>query len=335
MQAQQKTMYGDFQGRQTSWARGPQARKIRGGNASQFSPSSAGYSGGWSNGAGSSAWKLQQQSQFQQQPQLQQEQQQPQFQQVPQFQQQSAPVPCMSPSSAQTSTVLLHSMPNNLCNEACIEAILDQAGLEDQLVSCDVQQGSHGGEAVLHLSSWNAANQAVRHFQGCRWGSSLTAELGPAPGQVCNYPEMTSNTLSLELIASPAYREDEFISTPEVSPRMVPFPSPTPTCTSIKSSSTTSTAMPFDFKKLTPPGTPAPFSPALTIASTAVPPSPLSFCHRRPTWADLLSDDEDEENEHPKMVWLHGNDLQTNSGDENTPTDSTGSTAVGSSDDGF
>lgn len=82
--------------------------------------------------------------------------------------------------------VLLHNLPNTLCNHMCMEAMLEQAWLDESVLNIEVQPGAPCGNAKLYFSAWAAANQCVRHFQGCRWdqtGASVYAEiLNPPSG---------------------------------------------------------------------------------------------------------------------------------------------------------
>lgn len=65
--------------------------------------------------------------------------------------------------------VILSGLPPALCSKMCMEAVLEQAGLEGAVMAVEM---SPGGDAILHLSSWSAATQCLAHFNGCRWDAT-------------------------------------------------------------------------------------------------------------------------------------------------------------------
>lgn len=103
----------------------------------------------------------------------------------------SADTPSVQPTQDRrgSSPVLLRNLPASLCTAACMDVMLEQAGVDDDLISCDFQAGEGGGEALLTFANWEAAEQCVKHFHGCQWDSAgrpVTAEFGPAPGMWCD-----------------------------------------------------------------------------------------------------------------------------------------------------
>lgn len=64
--------------------------------------------------------------------------------------------------------VLITGLPKALCAEPFLETMLEQAGLEDVVVSCSAGQGF--GELRVLLLGQLAAERCVAHFNGCCWG---------------------------------------------------------------------------------------------------------------------------------------------------------------------
>lgn len=81
-------------------------------------------------------------------------------------QQEEAPVPPADP----VAPVVLSNLPHALCTGRCLEAMLDQAGLENAIISYEVRAGKKRGRAVISLNSERAADRCIAHFQGLRWG---------------------------------------------------------------------------------------------------------------------------------------------------------------------
>merc|ERR1711862_127313 len=65
-----------------------------------------------------------------------------------------------------------------MLDRVMLEAILEQSGLEDSVLSFTANKTPGGGEATLHFSNSNAAAKCIRHFHGCRWTTApVTAYL--------------------------------------------------------------------------------------------------------------------------------------------------------------
>jgi len=93
------------------------------------------------------------------------------FLQQPDF---SAPAWPLSPVPAgEPVPIELTSLPKALCSKNCLEAVIEQAGLEKDVQSLEVDSGD-SGKAILVMSNDQAAQRCIRHFTGLRWGKSAT-----------------------------------------------------------------------------------------------------------------------------------------------------------------
>jgi len=70
------------------------------------------------------------------------------------------------------ATVQISSLPNHLLSDAMMNATLDQAQLEDFVVGFITKPGAQRGEALITLSTADAAVKCARHFHGRRWDAS-------------------------------------------------------------------------------------------------------------------------------------------------------------------
>lgn len=80
-----------------------------------------------------------------------------------------------SPQTRSSSTypsILVVGLPNMLCSDACFEACLQQASLQDSVVRFATRSGKPCGEAIIWFSSMEAAQSCMTHFQGRRWDNS-------------------------------------------------------------------------------------------------------------------------------------------------------------------
>lgn len=85
--------------------------------------------------------------------------------------------------------VNLRGLPPALCHQNFLEAMLDQAGLADDIIVCSLGEDHEAGTAVIYLGTYSAAAECMRHFGGRRWakeGPSVTAEM--AKGLVLSPP---------------------------------------------------------------------------------------------------------------------------------------------------
>jgi len=102
------------------------------------------------------------------------------------------PSAAFTPAAASTETaetsVLLQGLPNGLCSRPCFEAVLEQAGLQGDVVSLSIRPGSPCGEAVVKVAGLGAVERCIKHFHGRGWHSAGTpvsaTKLAPPPGLV-------------------------------------------------------------------------------------------------------------------------------------------------------
>jgi hypothetical protein len=73
---------------------------------------------------------------------------------------------------ATKSVVSISGLPNGICTKAMMQAVLEQAGLEDSIVSSEARAGSPCGHFFLTLDSQQAVDRCVEHFHGRRWDAS-------------------------------------------------------------------------------------------------------------------------------------------------------------------
>jgi len=104
------------------------------------------------------------------------------------FQEQQGPV-----------AVNLSCLPGALCRQNFLEAMLDQAGLADEVMGCVVGEAQETGKAVVYLANFDAALKCVQHFGGRRWASAgppVIAEVaqGSEPSPPQNTGGDTPNT---------------------------------------------------------------------------------------------------------------------------------------------
>jgi hypothetical protein len=196
--------------------------------------------------------------------------------------------------------VFVSGLPNNLCNPACMEAILDQAGVDEALLNCEAWPGSPCGQATLHMATVDAANRAAKHFHGCRWdstGAEVVARVGGGE----------TNSFCVEK-REPIADADEKQALPDAKDDSSPASDIKSHEESACKSSPALSAATTTFSW----GTPSPLaSPLLTAAAAG----------RKVSWADLASDDEDE--------------TCTGATEEESPTTETGSAGTSTSEDGF
>jgi len=104
--------------------------------------------------------------------------------------------------SQEPAAVELSNLPKMLCNKMCLEAAIEQAGLEQDVQSLELKT-DNPGEAVLILANERAAKRCVQHFDGLQWAkSSLPVSasyhlLQPPPQQESFEKETTSEALNL------------------------------------------------------------------------------------------------------------------------------------------
>lgn len=69
--------------------------------------------------------------------------------------------------------VLIQGLPNSLCNSACMEVVLENAGLEGSFVGCNARPGETNGEAIVYLKDRSWAEHCVKQFDGRPWDYNI------------------------------------------------------------------------------------------------------------------------------------------------------------------
>lgn len=105
----------------------------------------------------------------------------------PPWQPQAAPAPETSgfQESSGPIAVNLQGLPPALCRKNFLEAMLDQAGLADDIMGCVLGEEQDAGKAVIYLGNYNSAMKCVQHFGGRRWanaGQLVTAQIAEGQG---------------------------------------------------------------------------------------------------------------------------------------------------------
>lgn len=79
-----------------------------------------------------------------------------------------------------TYSILLQGIPMELLNKTCVDAILEQAGLANDVLNCTVK-GRGIGLCVLVIMGQEGVCRCLNHFAGCRWGVRATLISGDTP----------------------------------------------------------------------------------------------------------------------------------------------------------
>lgn len=90
------------------------------------------------------------------------------------------------------ASVNLSNLPATLCRRNFLEAMLDQAGLADDIMGCVLGENQQTGTAVIYLANFNSALKCVQHFGGRRWDSAGP----PVMAQVADEAASTSKPAS-------------------------------------------------------------------------------------------------------------------------------------------
>jgi len=69
--------------------------------------------------------------------------------------------------------VLLGDLPNAICSDSVMKAVLQQAQVGTAVVSCQVWKGSEKGRALVKFDNPHSAQICVSHFNGRQWGSCI------------------------------------------------------------------------------------------------------------------------------------------------------------------
>lgn len=165
------------------------------------------------------------------------------------------------PQQLETPVVVeLSCLPKMLCSKMCLEAAIEQAGLDKDLQTLEIETGK-GGQATLTLKSERAAQRCIRHFHGLQWAKSSSPISARIPGQ----PEQQAAAQPAAVKAPKAKKPAELVKEPSTpKKRISSFSS-----TSLSPKSTCCS------------------SPALSAVSPSM----------KPRWADLDDDDSDCDDE--------------------------------------
>jgi hypothetical protein len=74
--------------------------------------------------------------------------------------------------------VLISGLPKHLMTEKMMAAMLDQAGLEQDILSINVNGTFGRDKALVEMRTFSTAEQLVKHCEGCKWnpsGQAVTA----------------------------------------------------------------------------------------------------------------------------------------------------------------
>jgi len=96
--------------------------------------------------------------------------------------------------------VNLSNLPYALCRRNFLEAMLDQAGLADEIMGCVLGENQNTGTAVIYLANFNSALKCVQHFGGRRWDSAGP----PVMAQVADEAASTSKPSAKQTAERPA-----------------------------------------------------------------------------------------------------------------------------------
>lgn len=177
-------------------------------------------------------------------------------------------------SSQDPVGVELTSLPKMLCNRACLEAAIEQAGLESDVQSLELDVSTYG-KATLLLSSQRAAQRCVRHFDGLRWQKFSD----PVSARYCPQAEEEQQQLPESQVTVVEALEKATANKPSVSLKAsAKSAAPTPKSTISPCSSPKSTA-----STITPNS-----SPKSTFST------PTNKQSMKPRWADYDSDSDED-----------------------------------------
>jgi hypothetical protein len=110
--------------------------------------------------------------------------------------------------------VEISSLPNHLLSSAMMGATLEQAQLDEFVVNLVTKPGVQRGEALVTLSTMDAALRCTQHFHGRRWDASgvmvsarmLAPKAHPAPRGAASRSSTTSKPKSRKAAAKEAFR---------------------------------------------------------------------------------------------------------------------------------
>jgi hypothetical protein len=76
-----------------------------------------------------------------------------------------------------STQVIIRGLPNGICTRPMMQAVLEQAGLEESIVTSEAHTGDQCGHFVLTLSTQQAIDKCVEHFNGCKWDARVVVSV--------------------------------------------------------------------------------------------------------------------------------------------------------------
>lgn len=116
----------------------------------------------------------------------------------------------MTTAMAPVFQVVVSGVPNELLSEPMMDAILQQAGVDESATGFTVKRGKPCGEAVLFFSCELAAHQCLAHFEACQWGSKSGEQVAAV---LVGPPADCTDALPLVPLSEEASAVDEEVET--------------------------------------------------------------------------------------------------------------------------
>mmetsp|Transcript_87660 Transcript_87660/g.253163 ORF Transcript_87660/g.253163 Transcript_87660/m.253163 type:complete len:294 (-) Transcript_87660:251-1132(-) len=89
------------------------------------------------------------------------------------------PAPMGGPCQTGPFSVKVENIPIGLCNDACIEAMLHQAGFHGCILGVELTKGTEMGTADIEVATWHAAVKCYNHFATSSWSTgALRVRMG-------------------------------------------------------------------------------------------------------------------------------------------------------------
>lgn len=70
------------------------------------------------------------------------------------------------------NVVIIEGLPLKLCSDACLEVMLNQAQVQDNVLNYEVEKGQKVGVVRVQLSDWFACQRCYSHFAGNCWSGA-------------------------------------------------------------------------------------------------------------------------------------------------------------------
>jgi hypothetical protein len=102
--------------------------------------------------------------------------------------------------------VEISGLPNKILSQTMMEAVLQQAGLDESILDIKLQVGKPCGKALVTYTSLQVVERCIRHFYGCQWDASGTPVHAEVVSVFCDcdeldagkQPSVTAGTLSAD-----------------------------------------------------------------------------------------------------------------------------------------